>query len=207
MKQPTWARLVSGIFHPLFALTIALFLGITFDTTLNALFNPEMLKVTFIILILGTIAFPLVNIFLLKRYGAVSSYELPHRKERFYPLVTTLIYYVLVYILIQRGRLPEVFYSMCMASIATMALAIALNSFMKVSLHSLASGGVLGIMLGLFHRHDTGNTGLLISLILLLGLVGSARLASQSHSQSEVYIGGILGIVCSYFIVFNGWHL
>jgi hypothetical protein len=45
------------------------------------------------------------------------------------------------------------------------------------------------------------------ALILLAGLLGSARLLTSDHTQAQVLTGALVGALCTYFPVVLGWSL
>jgi len=71
-----------------------------------------------------------------------------------------------------------------------------LNNFIKISLHALAMGGaVTAIMLFSFFYQTPLGLYLCISL-LIAGIVCTARLVLNSHTNFEIYAGFIVGALC-----------
>jgi membrane-associated phospholipid phosphatase len=72
--------------------------------------------------------------------------------------------------------------------------------FYKVSIHTLGVTGILGILLPL--NKVAENNSLFIPtlvLIVIAGLVMSARLQLNSHTPREVLIGAVTGFAVGFF--------
>lgn len=80
---------------------------------------------------------------------------------------------------------------------------IVVDSFFALSAHTFAMGGMTAIVyfLGLNKFLDVPVTPWLIGIILISGLVASARLASGNHKLSGVAVGYVLGAVLTYLIM------
>ena len=70
-------------------------------------------------------------------------------------------------------------------------------------MHGLAVGGTVGAQIALFYLHDTFNPLILIILLIITGLVGSARMVLNAHTANQVYSGTLLGmfVVASYVMI------
>jgi len=64
----------------------------------------------------------------------------------------------------------------------------------------IATGGLLGGVLGLTFGHSMNVTGFMLALILLAGLVGSARLVAEPQKPREVYYGFLVGITVMFLL-------
>ena len=201
----SWSRLVSYVFHPLFMMLAATAMCWWFDSTLRVLFHPDRFRVTLIILVLGTVLFPLLNFYILLHFKLIKSLEMQSRRERVLPFVLTFCYYALVYFLLRKGVLPGAFYAMYTGALLALAAVVISTPFFKISAHAVASAGVLGMLSALFQIHGTGNTGAILFFVLITGVVMAARLHQQAHRPVEVYTGAVLGFLATYATVVNGW--
>ncbi len=77
-----------------------------------------------------------------------------------------------------------------------------INIFFKISIHSLASGYLIGIAIGLLRTSTYNLEFLLILAVIIAGLVGSARLYLNAHQMDEVIAGYAVGIMC-YMVIFH----
>lgn len=176
-----------------------------FDPYIYGRVHPEQLRIVYVIVALSTIAFPAINILLLRWYGAVTSFDVQKRKERFAPYVSSAFFFVLGYILLRRGALPISIHSIVLGCTASLFILALLNSWLKVSAHAAGVGGLAGTAVALFQINGWFDFGLLAIIILFTGMVLSARLILKVHSAREVYIGAIAGFGILYFFVSRGW--
>ena len=90
------------------------------------------------------------------------------------------------------------FYMMMGACFAVF-IAFFLNIYTRVSLHTVAAGGLLGLLLTMVKYSTYDLRLLLLGCILIAGAVGSARLILKAHNSREIFVG--------YFIGFSGQFL
>ena len=84
------------------------------------------------------------------------------------------------------------------------SLGLILNSYMKISMHTIALGVVCAFFLlaGIF---STTSYGFYIAIAFLIaGVTATSRLIDSDHTQNEIYFGffvGALAEVIAYFFV------
>lgn len=157
----------------------------------------------FIMLISGiTFLLPALNIGMFKAFGYVNSYTMEDRRERIIPFVfITILYVVVTYLFFIKTRvsfhdnlLKFLFVADVLVLIATMV-----TLFYKVSVHSLASCGLIGILLPLNKVSEDGSLFYpTIATIVIAGVVMSARLQLNAHTPREVLVGALLGFTASF---------
>lgn len=187
------AQIISVILHPMFIITWAML--VMFN--LNAYFVlivPEQLRWTIILLVFGNTALlPFILVWIMAKRNIISSMQLPLREERTWPFLIFAIFYASTYFLMRNIGLPQLYYLFIAGGLATIVLAILINLFWKISIHMIGIGGLTGGFLVLSYRNLINEPVLIILLILLSGLVGFARLQSNTHSPAQVYTGYLLG--------------
>jgi hypothetical protein len=82
---------------------------------------------------------------------------------------------------------------------ALTAVSTVITFFFKISIHSLAMGGALGIIMPLNRASDGALLYPVVLLIVLAGLVMSARLYLQVHTLREVGYGAAAGFLIGFF--------
>jgi hypothetical protein len=199
------AMIISALTHPLMMPLLAVFIAFKFDWYLSGRLVEEQENIIYFIIALSTIAFPGINILLLKWYGVVSSLSMPGRKERTAPFISTLFFFGLGYYLLRKGVLPPPVYTIYLGCTLSVLFLILINLRWKISAHSIGIAGVLGTTIALFQIHDFSNFPLLISLIVLTGLTLSSRLLLSAHSPAQVYAGAAVGFFVTYFTVIYEW--
>lgn len=198
------SHIVTYLFMPLLIPLLVLFLAIRFDPYLVMFMPPEKVQLTMIVVVLATFIFPLINLFLLRKAGVITSYGLENRKERIAPAISTIVYFALGYYLIKKGALPPVLYSLYLGAIFSALAGMLVTFRWKISLHATGMGGIVGGMYGLFKVHEFVHWPLLVVLILITGLVMTARLELKVHTPAQVYAGAAIGFTITLLSVVMG---
>jgi membrane-associated phospholipid phosphatase len=201
------ALLVSGIFHPLAMPLLIVFLAVEFDWYIQGKIIPEQARLVYLIIALSTIAFPGLNILLLRWYGVINSLQMPTRKERNTPYLSTLFFFGLGYYLLRKAQLPTSVYAILIGCAVSLLCIAVINTKWKISAHAVGAGGMVGAFLGLFQIHAYSNMILLCVLVLVAGAVGSARLILGAHTPLQVYAGLFLGAFIVYLSVVMEWFI
>ena len=196
-------HLVSFIFHPLFVPTYFIlylikvvpfeFVGIT-DWQLQ-------LRVFSIFWL--TAFFPAFAVFLLWRLKFSDSIFLKTQKDRIIPYVIVMFFYWWMYYLSRNfSDQPIVLKYFYFGIFIASALGLIMNNFIKVSLHGMGVGGLLTSVLLVGVKYPINNLGWDILLILLTGMVISARIIVSDHTKNELSIGLGIGIITQLLAYF-----
>ena len=124
------------------------------------------------------------------------------REERIIPFsFIAILYSVLTYLFYSRTRigLNDNLLKFLIIIDALVIVATLVTIFYKVSVHSLAIWGLIGILLPLNKVSEDGALlyPTLVSIVVA-GLVMTARLQLNSHTPREVMVGGMLGFAVSF---------
>jgi hypothetical protein len=199
------AVIISAIMHPLMMPLLAVFIAFKFDWYLSGRLVSQQEYIIYLIIAMSTIAFPGLNILLLKWYGVVSSLSIPIRKERLTPFVSTLFFFGLGYYLLRKGGLPTPVYSIYLGCSLALLILITINLKWKISVHAAGVAGVLGSTIGLFQIHNFSNFWLISTLIVIMGLTLTSRLILSAHTPAQVYAGAAIGFATTYLTVIGEW--
>lgn len=196
------ARIVSVLFHPLLLATymFALF-SLSFPAGLDPLKEDGYWNFVFLIFCV-TFLLPALNIGIFRTFGSIKSLAMEDRQERIIPFsFIAILYGVLTYLFYSRTRigLNDNLLKFLIIIDILVIVATLVTIFYKVSVHSLATWGLIGILLPLNKVSEDG--ALLfptIISIVIAGLVMTARLQLDAHTPREVMIGGMLGFGISF---------
>jgi membrane-associated phospholipid phosphatase len=168
-------------------------IGFYFPTMLSI--TPQSFKIVLGFVFCFTFLLPVVNIIMFRYFGTISSYTLHARSERLIPFVAiAIIYVVMVFLFYTKLPLSQNFNKL-MVIVTTLVVFSAVVTFLyKVSIHSLAACGMIGILLPL-NKALENNILLWPTAIALViaGLVMSARLYLNAHTFNEVIMGAVAG--------------
>lgn len=206
------ARVVSIIMHPLFIIGYVLLFLIVSNPYLFGFGDDKAKGLTIISVISIAVVFPLIAIAMMRMLRMISSFEMPDKQERIGPLIVTGIFYLWLYINIRNNdHIPTVLSAFVLGSTISVFLALFINSFSKISLHTIAAGGLTTGMIFIIFNSSFGYTDLtfpfsdwvirlsdriIVAIIVIIaGTVGTARLYLKSHIPQEIYMGYLAGIL------------
>ncbi len=205
----TTAKLISIIFHPLFIIGYVLILLLVMNPYLFIV-NDEKARFLLIFnVFMLTVFFPLFSIFLMKMLDFIKSYEMEDKSERIGPLIATGVFYLWLFVNFKdNSSIPVSFSSFVLGSTIGLFLALMLNSFTKISLHTIGAGGLVSglLLIKYFYSYETffislpfgtlqvSTTLVAILAMIISGLVGTSRLLLKAHDEYDVYAGYMVGI-------------
>ncbi|QHV99293.1 phosphatase PAP2 family protein [Spirosoma endbachense] len=167
------------------------------------------LRISLLILIfIGTFGVPSLLIYYLFRSGYVRSLQLESLDDRRLPyFLTAIVYTGLTFLFAFRMQLlssiaPGI--AILLGSITLSILLVGLISiYWQISAHSVGIGGVVGIVAGIITKF--GETDLILvlaALIIVAGMVASARLQLNAHTPTQIGAGLVLGLNISMMTVY-----
>jgi hypothetical protein len=196
------ARIISFIFHPLLMATYLFgVFAIRFPYGFEPLNNEENFWRFVLNLFFLTFMFPALVIGVFKSMGSIDSVMMKSRRERILPFTVIALVYigvtVTVYTMIPVNMNDNLVKFLFIID-ALVLVSTIVTLFFKVSVHSIAAWGFIGVMFYLNLIVDNGAMlyPTLISIVIA-GIIMSARLKLNVHSPREVSIGAGIGLVTS----------
>jgi hypothetical protein len=194
------AKVISYLFHPLFIPVYTIVVLFNSDNYLSLMVPLKGKLLLVAIVILTTVLLPLLTGFLLIRLKIIHSFFPEIREERIYLLINAAIFYYLTYYLLKGIHVSLFFNYFLLGSTFLVICSLIITFFYRISLHMIATGGLLGGVLGLAFGYSMKLTGFILALIFLAGLVGTARMIMDSKTPGEVYYGFLVGITVMFFL-------
>ncbi len=195
------ARIFTILFHPLL---LATYLFGLFTIVLPSGLAPiqEEGQWNFVLLIFCvTFLLPALNLLIFKAVGTISSLALETRAERVVPFsFITILYLVVTFLFYYRTRISidDNLLKFLIIIDLLVVLATIITFFYKISVHSMAIWGLIGILLPL---NNISEQGMLfyptVSAIALAGFIMAARLQLNAHTPREVMAGAMVGLIAS----------
>lgn len=196
------AKIISILFNPLLMPTLGLFLLFNTDTYISYAIHFKLKQFTILFVALVTFIIPLLAVLYLRNRGVITSIEMYEPKERIIPYVLTTVSYVFtLYIFKQTAVIPIIF---TFISGATFAIIIAfiINLKWKISAHAIGIGGIFGAFLCVAFRLQADVSIFIVSVLLVFGLVATARLILNAHTPSQLYAGFLLGTLTQLIVFY-----
>ncbi len=188
------ANIFSFILHPLLMPTIGLF--IIFSSKIYLSYMPiNEQKAIYLIVFINTFVFPIsiIPFFIYKKL--VKNFQLSNRKERILPLSITMLFYFFTYLILHKLIAPKIIQNFILGSFISIVLTLLINLKWKISAHMIGIGGIVGLILALSMKLIVDLQSIIIILLIISGILGSARLYLNEHEPMQVYSGFMLGVI------------
>ncbi|MCQ2376027.1 MAG: phosphatase PAP2 family protein [Salinivirgaceae bacterium] len=183
-------KIISLLFHPLWIPTIICIL-LCHYSMMSAFYHGIVGWALCLRVFMLTAVSPLIAMVVLKTFGYISSYDMPNRKERIIPLLLTVLLYSISLIYFWRDRQIMILQIMIGVTLSVVITTI-VTHFTKISIHAVGMGGLLSVLATeLYWISNIFNASVI--LILIAGLVCTARLYLKAHTPRQVWWGFALG--------------
>lgn len=193
------ARIMSMIFTPFYLPLVglvALFL-FSYMSLLPLAYKLPMLLTVYI----STILMPSLLIHLYRRVQGWTSKELGRKERRIVPYLISILCYFGCFFLMEYRNTPRVISIILVAVLVIQMVCALINVWWKISTHTAAIGGVAGGLVVYSIAFSFNPIWWLAFVILLAGMVGTARMILRQHTLAQVVAGFLVGVVCALFII------
>lgn len=124
----------------------------------------------------------------------VQGINLRNRQDRIIPYIATLALYIWAFYVFYKEGFNGIITFMLLGSTISIVLAFLMNLLvMKISMHTTGVGGMIAFFLLLLPYTNFNALYPFLIVIVIAGLVGSARLALNAHTPREIYFGYLIG--------------
>lgn len=123
-------------------------------------------------------------------------------RDRILPLLTSSVFYYVGFVLLDKMKAFPVFKLFLLASVLVIVGLLIISFRWKISNHMAAVGGMTGTIFALSFRSGVNPLYAILIVVLVSGLVGSARLILNKHNISQLIAGYGLGFSVLYVVVY-----
>jgi hypothetical protein len=189
------AKIISWVFHPVFIPVYVLIFLLKEQSYLFVALTGGKKTLTVIQFAVMYALFPVVTALLLKALGFIGSIYMKTQKDRIIPYVICMIYYFWVWYVIKNQSIyPDELVQFTLSVFISSVLGLMSNAYMKISMHAMAVGAMATFIL-ILALQGSISSGIYISAVLLItGLVCTARLVVSDHTNKEIYTGLFIGV-------------
>ena len=199
------AQILSYVFHPGIMPTLGLFLLLQGDTYLKYSIGTTTKNFLYLIIFLNTYLFPAIIVLIMRYRNTISSLDLRDRKERIIPLAIASFFYLLTYLLIKKLTLPGVLADIFFGLALSVFVVFFITLKYKISAHMTGAGGLIGAFVGFEILFGAQLSPWVVFLVIIWGLIGSARLKLKAHSNGQIVAGSVLGFASIFLSIYAGW--
>ena len=193
------ARIMSMIFTPFYLPLVglvALFL-FSYMSLLPLAYKLPMLLTVYI----STILMPSLLIHLYRRFQGWTSKELGRKERRIVPYLISILCYFGCFFLMEYRNTPRVISIILVAALVIQMVCALINVWWKISTHTAGIGGLAVGLVVYSIAFSFNPIWWLAFVILLAGMVGTARMILRQHTLAQVVTGFLVGVVCALFII------
>ncbi|NDB36469.1 MAG: hypothetical protein EB023_14265 [Flavobacteriia bacterium] len=206
------SQLISWVFLPLLMpiYGILLLMFVPFDeiqsTQIPAFALPLNIKwIVVALFAMFSFVAPGLSFLLLFRMKVISTIDIENRRERFYPLIITLMYSVMLYWLLLQSDpdrfLPSYFSRLALSAVWVTVLFMAITKVYKVSMHTGGAGIFTGFLYAFFQQVHNPSIWWLCFALLVSGGVFAARWYLNKHTAGQLLLGYFLAFTITVFTV------
>jgi hypothetical protein len=194
------AKIVSILFHPLL-MPVYGFLIIFSAPTLFGYLSFEIKKLILMIIVVNNVFLPLSLIPFLLHRNVISTWSIEKREERKIPLILATVLYATSSYIVFRFPIPFFLKAFVYSTFFLSLFATVINLWWKISLHSIASGALIAVVLMLSFKMYTPLVWYLVVVVVAGGGVLSARLRLHYHNPQQVWLGLLAGFAGSFLFM------
>ncbi len=190
------ANFLTTVLSPLLMPTYGVFLAL-WVSVLCLL--PYGTRVSVLLMCMGiTCILPLIFLGVLRHFKLVKDLHVEVREQRLIPYLFTAMCYMVAAYYLYYSHSPQWFVMFMVGSGVTVLVMVLINLKWKISAHMAGIGGVIALI---YQIHVMGLSAfdllwLLCFLVIVAGVLGSARLALKRHDLWQVLAGVIVGFLC-----------
>lgn len=189
------ATAASYVFHSIWLVPLMAAYLIYADPILYLGIRPKDKLLEFLAALFISTVFPLISVLLARALGFISSIQMKDAKDRIIPYIATLTCYFWAWRVFQYKGSPMPMDAMIFGVFLSTSAALVLNSFLKISMHTIGVGGLVAFMAIACYRDGGAAAPMFLALaILIAGLVWTARLIVSNHTTPELVLGFAVGV-------------
>mgnify|MGYP006918527518 FL=1 len=128
--------------------------------------------------------------------------NMPGNRDRLIPLLSASVFYYLGFILLRKVQAVPEFRLFMLASVLVLVVLLVVSLKWKISNHMAAIGGLSGTMFALSFRNGVNPVYSVLIVVLLSGLIGTARLILGKHDLKQLVAGYGLGFIVLYLVLY-----
>lgn len=183
---------ISTLFHPVFINIASLLLLFTLFPSLAAMSYQSKSTVISVIVSLTAII-PLVLVGLLKITNSITSIQMEDKKDRKWPYIATVMGYIFSFYLLHKVGVSSILLKYLLAGIGIVVSISLINYFWKISVHMASMGALLGLLVIANFDNYIDLRLMIAGIVLISGIVASARLFANAHNILQIISGFALG--------------
>lgn len=194
------SKIISVVFHPVIVPTLGLFLLLNSGFYFSML-SWEAKRFILLVVLFSTGILPLLSIAILAM-NPKFDITMHNHNDRVLPLILSSIFYYLGYILLNKMKAFPEFKIFMLASILVIVVLLLTSIVWKISTHMAALGTLSGALFALSFRSGINPVWSILLVVIVSGLVGTARLILGKHNIWQIAAGYFAGFLIMYLVIY-----
>lgn len=130
-----------------------------------------------------------------RKKGLIADIDAKIKEERTFPFILSVLFYAagLIILIIFRINIVSIAFWFCY--ISNTLLLVIINKYWKISAHMMGASGLFAALVYVFGYSA-------LPFILLLYLIGQARIKLQCHTLSQVLAGALFAFISTYVQIY-----
>jgi hypothetical protein len=195
-----FAKIISAIFHPVLVPTLGFVLLFTagfFDSMLTT----EAKQFILLVIFFSTATLPMLAIAILA-LNSKFDFLMPNSRDRIIPLLFASVFYYIGFYLLSRIHFIPTFKLYMIASVLLIIALLFISFKWNISIHMAAVGAITATIFALSFRTGANPLNAIVIVIMVSGLVGTARLLLNKNNLLQLAAGYFLGFVILYPVIY-----
>ena len=194
------SKIISYIFHPVLIPTLG-FLLLFNSGFYFSLLTWDAKRFVLLVVLLTTALLPIISVGILS-LNPKFNIAMEQSKDRILPLLSSSVFYYLGSVLLGRMRAFPIFKLFLMASVLVIIIVLLVSFKWKISNHMAAVGGMTGTLFALSFRTGVNPVWSLLFVVIVSGVVGTARLVLKKHNLKQIVAGYAVGFATLYGVIY-----
>lgn len=194
------AKIISIVFHPVLIPTFGFVLLLNSGFYFSSL-TWDAKRFVLLIVFFTTAILPMMSVAILA-LSPKFDINMQNSRDRIIPLISSAFFYYIGFQLLNRVRVFPVFKLFFIASVLVIVMLLFISFKWKISTHMAAIGGLTATIFALSFRSGVNPVLPVLGVVLVSGLVGTARLILNKHDLPQIAAGYLLGFSVLYLVVY-----
>jgi hypothetical protein len=194
------ARIISFIFHPIILPSLA-FLLLLNTGLYDFLLSDQAKRYILLVIFFTTATLPLLSVVLLAM-NPKFDFLTGESRENALPLLLTSVFYYLGFVLLSRIHFLPVFKLYMIGSVLLIVALLLISIKWKISIHMAAAGAVTATFFAISFRGGVNPMGALVVMVLVSGLIGTARILIEKNNLPQLTAGYLIGFIILYPVIY-----
>jgi membrane-associated phospholipid phosphatase len=194
------AKIVSVLFHPVLLPTLG-FILLFSSGFYNSMLTTDAIRFILLVIFFSTATLPMLSIAILA-LNSKFDFLMPNSRDRIIPLLFTSVFYYVGFMLLGRIHFLPVFKLFMIASVLLIVMLLLISFKWNISVHMAAVGAITATFFALSFRGGVNPLLAIATVVIVSGLVGTARLVLNKNNLLQVATGYFLGFIILYPVIY-----